>query len=1080
MLEARANRTLTGALLACGFVGAPDAAADVVTWTGAGDGTSWNDTDNWDSPRLPGAGDDVVIDMMGANVELGSVAEIATLQCMGALTINANGLLDISGPSSARALNVAGDLSGAGDLAIDETMTWTGGTLTGPGELQIGAMATASLTVIPPARLARDVANNGTLLLGGSVSFDSEPGETTEIVNLPSGTIEVTVADVAVVTGASGRITNLATMQIVELEVAHPLEFNNVGSIEVSDFLALHTSNGSHSGSISLTEATAVLSITGGGYEFTDGAVVDGGSGTTTISGVLETSGTVSMSGMTTVAGVGPAVIVVGELIVSGTFEWTHGDLEGPGSITIPMGSMATFALSPPATLECRIDNHGEITWSSGQLRVGAPAGTSGITNHPGAVLDVTTGTDVIVVGSNETFIDNQGAITKTGPTVTTITDDLRFDNDNQVEVDAGVFVIATDEGETTGVFVVGMNGTLEIASTIGYSFAGNAEISGSGTVHVSGELSADADLPIEANLLELTGTIGGVGDVTLTGGMSWSDGLIAGPGAFVVTDGSTIDLFGGNLTLTTVLDNHGDAAFHSGTLWLNDGAFRNHADGGFRPSGVVQINGTAAGAFLNEGTIRQETPGTLTIAVNPSFDSPGTMTVTDGLVRVLAIHGTISGQVMIEPPGVLQLEANTGASTYVLGDGAQVTGDGTLVIAGRVFAEGTVVVDAAAQLIGAGILDGSGTIVFNGTLLWTTGEMSGTGTTIIGATGMATFGPGNRTLARPLDVLGTVDWTGGQILAPAAGSINILPGGVFGCEGGTSMPFFGAVITNGGLLSMDALMLTQINASFTNTATGTIEVRNGTLYLGGDFSNFAGGALIGGNYVVHDTFRFNFADVDVLDANLRIDGPGRVESHTGLDALDGLGTIGPGARLDAGPGATVPAGDPFTVPGTLGVGGLVTGGDADLPGILDVEIDGGEAPGVTAGLVDMTGTVTLGGGLVITLPGGDPPVGTSLDVVTAASVVGELDCIDLPALADGVMQVAVRSDRVTVSVVAGCVAPGDLDGDGVIGFNDLLLVLAGWGACPGPCCVADVNGDGAVDFADLLLVLAGWGPCPP
>ncbi len=69
-------------------------------------------------------------------------------------------------------------------------------------------------------------------------------------------------------------------------------------------------------------------------------------------------------------------------------------------------------------------------------------------------------------------------------------------------------------------------------------------------------------------------------------------------------------------------------------------------------------------------------------------------------------------------------------------------------------------------------------------------------------------------------------------------------------------------------------------------------------------------------------------------------------------------------------------------------------------------------------------------------------------------------------------------------TLVAGTVARGvwvlesfDLDGDGVVGFADLLIVLGAWGECPPPPadCPADLDGDGVVDFADLLLILAIW-----
>jgi hypothetical protein len=51
-----------------------------------------------------------------------------------------------------------------------------------------------------------------------------------------------------------------------------------------------------------------------------------------------------------------------------------------------------------------------------------------------------------------------------------------------------------------------------------------------------------------------------------------------------------------------------------------------------------------------------------------------------------------------------------------------------------------------------------------------------------------------------------------------------------------------------------------------------------------------------------------------------------------------------------------------------------------------------------------------------------------------------------------------------------------DLDGDLVVGFADLLAVLADWGPCEG--CPTDLDYDGAVGFGDLLIVLSAWGPC--
>jgi subtilisin-like proprotein convertase family protein len=53
---------------------------------------------------------------------------------------------------------------------------------------------------------------------------------------------------------------------------------------------------------------------------------------------------------------------------------------------------------------------------------------------------------------------------------------------------------------------------------------------------------------------------------------------------------------------------------------------------------------------------------------------------------------------------------------------------------------------------------------------------------------------------------------------------------------------------------------------------------------------------------------------------------------------------------------------------------------------------------------------------------------------------------------------------------------PGDLDGDGMVGVEDLLTLLAAWGDPGGD---ADLNDDGLVEVSDLLILLAAWGACP-
>lgn len=76
----------------------------------------------------------------------------------------------------------------------------------------------------------------------------------------------------------------------------------------------------------------------------------------------------------------------------------------------------------------------------------------------------------------------------------------------------------------------------------------------------------------------------------------------------------------------------------------------------------------------------------------------------------------------------------------------------------------------------------------------------------------------------------------------------------------------------------------------------------------------------------------------------------------------------------------------------------------------------------------------------------------------------------DLPNASASTLSLTVR---ITVGGVGN---PFDLDGDGSVGFGDLLVVLSAWGDCPdGAACPADFDDNGIVDFSDLLSLLAAF-----
>lgn len=73
---------------------------------------------------------------------------------------------------------------------------------------------------------------------------------------------------------------------------------------------------------------------------------------------------------------------------------------------------------------------------------------------------------------------------------------------------------------------------------------------------------------------------------------------------------------------------------------------------------------------------------------------------------------------------------------------------------------------------------------------------------------------------------------------------------------------------------------------------------------------------------------------------------------------------------------------------------------------------------------------------------------------------------------------------RVTTVGSTSCIpCDEDVNGDGVVDFADLLVILAQWGRCPG-CppreCAADIDDDCEVGFSDLLILLAELGTPVP
>ena len=137
--------------------------------------------------------------------------------------------------------------------------------------------------------------------------------------------------------------------------------------------------------------------------------------------------------------------------------------------------------------------------------------------------------------------------------------------------------------------------------------------------------------------------------------------------------------------------------------------------------------------------------------------------------------------------------------------------------------------------------------------------------------------------------------------------------------------------------------------------------------------------------------------------------------------------------------------------------------------------------------LLDISGSLTLGGTLDVVLADGvaAPTLGDSFDLFDFASASGTFATLNLPTLDAGLYWDTTHllsTGVITVVDVLPATLPGDLNGDGYVGLDDLQPILDHWNqtVAVGDTSMGDISGpggvpDGYVGLDDLQPVLDHW-----
>lgn len=273
-----------------------------IAWDGGAGTQNWNDAANWSGDVLPGATDDVTIDVPNADITVKlftGTTQINSLNCTESLFIGGGPSLAIAANSTIAKLQLYGapTLTGNGDITITDQFQWAGGTLAGAGAFTILDNGDAEPDfLIGQTGQTNDVTcamTDGKKLYSTGQAAWARPGNN-------DGVFEIALEDGAMIINSGAFVFNT----MVDVSIYEPDDSPGGSFVNTS------------SGSVTATEFT--LAFSGGGvYHHMGGNLsIQTFDNAGTVS-VLPGSGQVDLAGGTSggsfyVAGADPALLLVG------------------------------------------------------------------------------------------------------------------------------------------------------------------------------------------------------------------------------------------------------------------------------------------------------------------------------------------------------------------------------------------------------------------------------------------------------------------------------------------------------------------------------------------------------------------------------------------------------------------------------------------------------------------------------------------------------------------------------------------------------------------------------------------------
>jgi hypothetical protein len=818
---------------------------NTLTWTGAGDGSSWSDAKNWDLDAAPVSGDSLIF---AAGSPLSPNNNIA------GLTINT---IDIQGGGytlAGNAISLTGGLtSEAGNNTYNIATTLVGSPTLHDvtGDLTIASVLSGdSLTVSGNGIDTFDQADTyiGTTTLSAGVTIDDNVLDGAfgdGGLTIGAGASPVTIDD----TGSGpAKLENDVTFQDGSTLAVDPTVVLS-GSVTVNGSDQVQASGPDDNvtfDSSSVFAGNGTITMTGSGAVFLKSNLVS------TVQMVVN-SGELDIS--STLLGGNNQIVVNG-----GTVKLLSG-IGGSAGIDVKSGTLVTDATGIPSyTGAITVEAGGTIKDYDTQDSNGFGKGTLDL---KGGILQNATGgaarIDNAVTLEGDVTVINQAPISAQQPLASLyLTSTITVDSAETLTANdptAGEFIVLgalTGEGPLT---ITGAGSVLMVTST-----ATPLILTGTVRDYLAGALTADVTVNDANTVAELVAEdftgggnitpLNGAGNIDVQNGTLVSDQTVSNaPGIPGYTGAITVEA-GGTIKDYDTQDSNG---FGKGTLDLKGGILQNSTSATATIANPVQVTGSATSSSRGQ---KLKLSGNLNIAAGGSLDVVGTLALTGGITGsglltldsdLFAVSGTNpgytgtikwnSGTVQVAPQND---PLGTGLMTSLAAQGVLQTEDsidpvmdnpllvqsGTLTLEGQYTFPNGITVDAGANLI----LSGAASQLVD------TGTLSGGGNIIVAAGNFSDPGESSA-------FTGTVQIQGGDTSTFAATKLNILAGATETLNATVTSPTAtptGMISFFDGATPLGTAALSNGTASLT-TATLAFGVHSVTFTYGGDanFSSF-------------------------------------------------------------------------------------------------------------------------------------------------------------------------------------------------------------------------------------------------